>query len=101
MLLFKRKKNLGGTSVTYEAIKRKEVDIYVEYSGTAYYSILKESEKRDGSEIYKILKTKMQEQGLYWSPPIGFNNTNVLMVKDNVKNISLKTISDLKPIAGD
>lgn len=98
-VVIQKKKNLGGTSVTYEAIKRKEVDIYVEYSGTAYFSILKESKKRNSDDIYRILKQKMSEQGLYWSPPIGFNNTYVLMVKDNEKNKSLKTISDLKPIA--
>ena len=56
-----RKQNLGGTLVCFPALEKGEVDIYFEYSGTAYNEIL----KMEGSggigadEIFNIVVDNM------------------------------------------
>ena len=39
-LKVKRKFNLGDTSIVHEALLKGEVDMYPEYTGTAYLTIL-------------------------------------------------------------
>lgn len=74
-----RKFNLGGTLVCFEALKKGEIDIYPEYTGTITREIL----RGELSELDKL--------GLSISQPYGFNNTYSLVVKSG-----LKTISELK-----
>ncbi len=94
-----KKKSLGGTSVTYESVKNGNVDMYVEYSGTAYYSIYKQTLQKSKRQIHGYLEKRFAEEGLFWSPSLGFNNTYALLIKDSPDHSELKTISDLRPIA--
>lgn len=94
-----KKKSLGGTSVTYESIKSGNIDIYVEYSGTAYYSIYKQTAKKSKRQIHEFLEEQFAKDGLFWSPPIGFNNTYALLIKDTPENENIKRISDLRPVS--
>jgi len=73
-----RKFNLGGTLVCFEALKKGEIDVYPEYTGTIEKQILK--------------GRNLADFGLRISAPYGFNNTYSLVTK----NQALKTISDLR-----
>ena len=77
--IVERRFNLGGTMVCFEALKKGEIDIYPEYTGT----ITKEILRSDLNVLEKL--------GLSISKPYGFNNTYSLVVKSG-----LKTISELK-----
>ncbi|WP_394870407.1 ABC transporter permease/substrate-binding protein [Clostridium butyricum] len=96
------KLNLGGTQVAYSALKSGSVDLYVEYTGTAYVNLL---DIKDGNnnpdEVYnkanELLKEKEKVQFL---KPLGFNNTYALAVKkDTAEKYNLKSISDLSGIS--
>ena len=88
-----RKFNMGGTKLIFDALIAEGVDIYPEYTGTGYAMILKESEKLNPEETYKFVKDRfLKKYQLVWSPPLGFENTYILAVRENdsrFKNISL------------
>lgn len=96
-----KRKNLGGTSVTFEAVRSGDIDMYVEYSGTAYYSIFKQTEKLSKKQIHEYLIERLDKENLHWSTPLGFNNTYAILVKDNDKNKDIHKVSDLKELAPD
>ena len=52
-----RKFNLGGTAVIFNAMKSKNLDCYVEYTGTGLITILKKPSMSDPAKVYNIVKT--------------------------------------------
>ena len=109
-----RELNLGGTAVVHEAIVNGDVDAYVEYTGTALLAILGEElpEITDSATpttdtgvdpVYDIVAEKYQEQfGLEWLKPWGFNNTYALAMRaDDVEEMGISTISELKEFSSD
>ncbi|UUV20076.1 ABC transporter permease subunit (plasmid) [Fusobacteria bacterium ZRK30] len=93
---------LGGTQVVLQAITNDEVDIYPEYTGTAYISIFKQKDILDSEKTYQIVKNKFKEKyNLNVLDPLNFNNTFVfLTTKENSKKYNLKTISDISSHKG-
>lgn len=89
-----RKFNLGGTTVSFEALRNDAIDVYPEYTGTIAREILKE----DGSfSILEINKRIGALYGLEVSKPYGFNNTYALLMNyELTEKLSLSKISDLK-----
>ncbi len=94
-----RKQNLGGTSVIFPSMKNGEIDMYLEYSGTAYNEILKleADENLTSEEIYNTSKEKLaSDHGITMFKPIGINNTFAIAVlKRKAEEMNLKSISDL------
>jgi osmoprotectant transport system permease protein len=88
-----RKFNLGGTSIAFEALNNKQIDVYPEYSGTLSAEILKHPEKLSLDAIKAALGKKY---GLEISKPFGFNNTYAIVMSDVLaeKN-GISKISDL------
>ncbi len=89
---------LGGTLPAFKAIESKEIDMYVEYTGTAYVTVLKkEGAIPSSKEVYDTVNKELDEQfGLTILKPLGFNNTFTLTVKkETAKKYNLKTFSDL------
>lgn len=98
-----RKLNLGGSIVTVNAIKAKEVDLYVEYTGVALINIMKHENISDKDEAYKVVSDYFKSNyGIKWLEPLGFNNTYALTVRpDTAEKYNLKTYSDLSKVSGD
>ncbi|KAL1110071.1 hypothetical protein AAG570_014051 [Ranatra chinensis] len=96
-----RKDNLGGTQVCFGAIIKGDIDMYVEYSGTAYANILKHDMSGDIQGVYNTAKKEfVQRYGLVVLEQMGFNNTYALAVRqDTAEKYDLHTISDLKKYA--
>ena len=96
-----RKFNLGTTHIVHQAMLKGEVDLYPEYSGTAYKVVLKRPEKKDGSEIFDEIRSAYKEKfNLLWLEPFGFLNSQSLAVKkDYAQKHHLKSLSDLKQIS--
>lgn len=88
-----RRFNLGGTAVTFEALKVNAIDIYPEYSGTIGYEILK-LDKLTLEQIDSVVKSRF---GLEVSAPYGFNNTYALVLdRDEAERLQINKISDLQ-----
>jgi len=96
-----RKINLGGTQVCFAALKSGDIDMYIDYSGTAYGDTLNYPPITDMDKVYKTVKTDLKKQfDIDVLKQIGFNNTYVLAVtKETADEYSLKTISDLAKVA--
>jgi len=92
---------LGGTMLCFEALKNDQVDLYAEFTGSAYGAILEQTEILGVQETYDYVKQATEEKfGITWLEPLGWNNTYVLSVRqETADELGLKTISDLIPHA--
>lgn len=101
-LTVERRSNLGGTQVVFNAMKSGEVDLYIEYTGTAYTETLGYSPVSDMEQVYQTVKDDFARQyGLTVLGQMAFNNTYTLAVRpEYAKEHGLKTISDLKKLNG-
>ena len=96
-----RKFNLGGTIICHQALKRGEIDLYAEYTGTGLMAILKLPVMNNPDEVYhRVSEEYLKRFNLVWFEPFGFNNTYTLTVRkqDAVQN-QWKIISDLIPMS--
>ena len=99
--IVKRQFDLGGTFVLHEAVRRGQVDGYVEYTGTAWTAILKRPPISDAQRVWKETAKLYQSQyGLTVFPSLGFDNTFAILVRTgDAQRHHLHTISDLLPLA--
>ncbi|MDQ2869142.1 MAG: ABC transporter substrate-binding protein [Acidobacteriota bacterium] len=93
-----RKLNLGGTFVCHSALLAGELDLYPEYTGTAHTAILREKPERDPAVVRKKVTEEYRRRwGAVWAPPLGFENTFALVVREeDARRLRLARISDLK-----
>ncbi|MFO7887725.1 MAG: glycine betaine ABC transporter substrate-binding protein [Eubacteriales bacterium] len=91
----------GSTSLVFEALKSEDMDVYPEYTGTAYAAILNQSELNDPKEVYNYVKESYKDEfGIEWLGELGFNNTYTLSVRPEIaEEYELETISDLAEVA--
>jgi osmoprotectant transport system substrate-binding protein len=97
-----RKTNLGGTLLVHKALLSGDLDLYVEYTGTALTAVLNESPGTDNSTtIYNRVKQNYSQRfNLEVTEPLGFENTFAMVVRGaDATNLHLRTMSDLTTIA--
>jgi osmoprotectant transport system substrate-binding protein len=96
-----RKTNLGGTLLVHKALQAGELDLYVEYTGTALTAVLNESPAGDSTAIYnRVKQLYAQRFNLEVTEPLGFENTFAMVIRGgDAKNFHLRTISDIAPLA--
>jgi len=96
-LQVERKLNLGGTLICHEALRAGQIDLYVEYSGTALTAILGEPPQSDPVSVYRLVRDAYAERfDLQWGEPLGFNNTFAIIVRgEDARRLGLRTISDI------
>lgn len=93
-----RKLNLGGTKVNFDGLKSGDLDMYVDYDGTAYSVHLGHKEPiTDPAKVFDQVKQEFEEKfKLTWTKPFGFNNTYALaMPRKLADQYNIKTYSDL------
>ncbi len=97
-----RRLSLGGTQVCAGALKSGDIDLYIEYSGTAYTDMLKYPPISDMEKVYETVKKEYGERfDLAVLKQMQFNNTYVLAVsQETAKKYGIGTVSDLSRIAG-
>ncbi len=95
-----RKIDLGGTQVCFGAIQTGDIDMYVEYSGTAYSDTLGHPPISDTEEVYQTVKKELKEKyQIETLQQMQFNNTFVLAVtSETADQYDLEKISDLKGV---
>jgi osmoprotectant transport system substrate-binding protein len=100
-ILVDRKTNLGGTLLVHKALLAGELDLYVEYTGTALTSVLNERPSGDSSAVYARVRSLYAERfHLEVTEPLGFENTFAMVIRgDDAQRFHLRTMSDLVPIA--
>jgi len=91
---------LGG-NITHESLLSNQIDVYPEYTGTAYTAILKHKPLTDPQVVYDQTKNEYAEKfDLDISPSLGFANDFAILVRGDVaRKNNLKTISDAVPLA--
>ena len=96
-----RKANLGGTLLVQKAMLSGEVDLYVEYTGTALTAVLGESPQGDSSSVYRRVKEEYARRfALEVTEPLGFANSFAMVVRgEDARNHHLAKLSDVAPLA--
>jgi osmoprotectant transport system substrate-binding protein len=96
-----RKTNLGGTLLVHKALLAGELDLYVEYTGTALPAVLNESPSRDSNAVYNRVKQLYSDRfHLEVTEPLGFENTFAMVIRgDDAQKFHLQKISDIAPMA--
>ncbi len=92
-----RRFNLGGTMICHNSLIRGEIDLYVEYTGTALTAILNKSATNDPDVAYDSVSDEYRNQyDLIWLKPFGFDNTYTITVRQEAANENnWNTIGDL------
>jgi osmoprotectant transport system permease protein len=91
-----RRLNLGGTSLCHEAVLSGQLDLYVEYTGTALTDVLKRPPSSEPAGVLATVRAGYAPLGLTVGDPLGFDNTFALVMRRgdaDAKGIS--RISDL------
>jgi osmoprotectant transport system permease protein len=97
------KTGLGGTKICFDALLHDQIDLYPEYTGTGLLVMLHPDTATirrltvSKDIVYAYVKRAFEEKfGVTWLKPIGFNNTYaVMMRREDAKQLSIKTITDL------
>jgi glycine betaine/choline ABC-type transport system substrate-binding protein len=90
-----RKFNLGDTLICETAMRRGDLDLYVEYTGTALTAIFKQPVIMDSAEVNRRVDAGYAATGRVMLPPLGFNNSFVILTRgDEARKLGLKTISE-------
>jgi glycine betaine/choline ABC-type transport system substrate-binding protein len=92
-----RRLDLGGTFVCHQALVAGELDLYPEYTGTAFTAILREKPTGDPARVREeVARTYSRRWGLAWMPPLGFENTFALVMRGGqAQELGIGRISDL------
>ncbi len=96
-----RKTNLGGTLLVHKALLAGQLDLYVEYTGTALTTVLNESPQADSAAVYNRVKQLYSDRfHLEVTEPLGFENTFAMVIRgDDARNLQLQKISDIVALA--
>ena len=92
----KDRTSLGGTKVNREALEQGQIDVYMEYTGTAWMNFFKKKEVvRDSMGLFEKVKAIDAKKGLVWLTPAKFNNTYaIVMQAKKADKYGIKTLSD-------
>ena len=98
------KPNFGKTTFLYEALKKGDIAIYPEFTGTVTESLLKPTPQvnHDPEAVYQAARDGIKKQdNLALLKPMAYQNTYAVAVPKKIaQEYGLKTISDLKKVEG-
>ena len=98
------KPNFGKTTFLYEALKKGDIAIYPEFTGTVTESLLKPAPQvgHDPETVYQAARDGIKQQDdLALLKPMAYQNTYAVAVPRKIaQEYDLKTISDLKKVEG-
>jgi glycine betaine/choline ABC-type transport system substrate-binding protein len=92
-----RRLNLGGTFVCHRALLAGDLDLYPEYTGTAFTAILAQKPVSDPAAVRAFVSREYEKRWhLRWSSPLGFQNTFALVMRSrDAARLGIRKISDL------
>jgi len=88
------------TRNNYNQLRLGEIDLYVEYTGTAIVELLNLPVHKAANATLTTLNSLFLDRNLKWLQPLGFNNTYVIvMLKQTADSLGIEAISDLSEFA--
>ncbi len=90
-----RRLNLGGTFICHEALVAGQVDVYVEYTGTAHSAILRLPTERDPMAVRRQVDSSYAARwDLVWTEPLGFENTFAILIRGaDARRLGVSTLT--------
>jgi osmoprotectant transport system substrate-binding protein len=92
-----RRLDLGATAIAMNALRRGDIDLYAEYTGTALLGVLHLQPIADAARAYATVKAAYRERyGLVWLAPSPFNDAQALASRpQTASRLALRTLSDV------
>jgi osmoprotectant transport system permease protein len=92
--------NLGGTFICDRALRSGDIDVYVEYTGTADTAVFKDPVETDPARVLARVRQRYAEVGLTLMKPLGFDNTFAILVRGgDADRYGLETIDDASAVS--
>jgi len=97
-----RRFDLGG-NLAHTALVGGQIDLYPEYTGTAYTAILHHQPISDPKAVYDQVQREYSSQlNLWLSNPLGFDNTFAILIRgEDARKLNLKTVSETAKYASE
>lgn len=87
-----------GTAIARQSLETGQIDMYYEYTGTAYTVFYQQDDieiMTNPGKVYDWVKENDAKKGLIWLEPVEFNNTYTLMMRrQDSERLGVKSISD-------
>lgn len=88
-----------GSAVVRRALINAEMDLYYEYTGTAYTVYYEKSDRdimTNPQKVFEWVKKADAQKNLVWLSPVEFNNTYTLIMRKNqADRLGIESISNL------
>ena len=96
-----RRLDLGATAIATTALRRGDIDLYAEYTGTALLEVLHLPPIADPARAYAAVRDAYRERfGLVWLAPSPFNDSQALASTARIAAAyALRTLSDVSRAA--
>lgn len=96
-----RHMNLGSTQIATAALRRGDIDLYPEYTGTGLIDVLHLAPMHDPSKIYSTVKAAYEKRfGLTWLDPSPVNDSQGLATtKAIAQRYALRTLTECARLA--
>lgn len=95
-----RRFNLGGTLICDRGLLTGDLDVYVEYTGTALTAIFNQPAATDPTIVTGTVRDLYADSGRTLLRPLGFNNTFAILVRGaDARAKGLRTIEDAARVA--
>jgi osmoprotectant transport system permease protein len=99
-LAVQRRLNLGGTLICDRALLTGDIDVYVEYTGTALTAIFHQPAAKDPTAVLDSVRRLYADSGRTLLAPLGYDNTFAILVRAaDARGRGLKTIDDAAKVA--
>jgi osmoprotectant transport system permease protein len=95
-----RRLNLGGTLICDRALTTGDIDVYVEYTGTALTAVFHRPITTSADAAFEDVRQQYARTGRTLLPALGFDNTFAILVRgQDARSLGLKTIDDAARVA--
>ena len=95
-----RRLNLGGTLICDRALLNGDIDVYVEYTGTALTAIFHQPAAKDPAMVRETVRQHYADSGRTLLAPLGYDNTFAILVRGaDARARGLATIDDAARVA--
>jgi osmoprotectant transport system permease protein len=93
------KPDLGGSLIVWGALRKGDIDVYVDYTGTLAQVVLAGKNLKNSSP--RALREALDQEGFRISDRLGFNNSYALGMREDVAaRLGVRSISDLRKHPG-
>lgn len=95
-LRVERRLNLGGTLICEQALRAGDIDVYVEYTGTALTAVFRKPPGASRADVTETVRAEYARTGRTLLPALGFDNTFAILVRGaDARARGWRTIDDV------